>query len=347
MNMGNQQGTEVLIRCDGSAGLGLGHIMRCLALAMTLWENHTVIPTFALLDDGVGRNIVTQHGFSCLIKPAPLEEGAWIESLLQTRSFKTIILDIRTNLPASHLNRWRAAGIVVAIIDDPSNRRQAADLTFYPPVPQLAGADWREFTGKAYIGWDYILLRKEFRTAKPRPHNPTPLLLVTMGGSDPGGLTFLALEALRQVHEPFHAKVVLGRAFLHGEQLARMQSGLPGHIEFLYDVDYMSALMAECDLAIAAFGGTAYELAALNVPSILLGLTPDHARSAEALEKAGMAVSLGYYQKVKARDLAVAIAFFLNNPHMNACMSAACCALDGSGTERVAQIICERMTAHA
>ena len=42
---------------------------------------------------------------------------------------------------------------------------------------------------------------------------------------------------------------------------------------------------ASADLAVASFGVTAYELAAVGVPAVYLCLTDDHAESAEAFSR--------------------------------------------------------------
>ena len=50
---------------------------------------------------------------------------------------------------------------------------------------------------------------------------------------------------------------------------------------------------AAAPVAVAAFGVSAYELAAYGVPALYLSLTKDHALSASAFEQAGMGLSLG------------------------------------------------------
>lgn len=345
-NITNLPSVEILVRCDGSPQLGLGHIVRCLALATELRDTFNMRLGFLTLNNDIGAEIIEQHCFPCFIKPIELDEAEWIDALIREIAPKAIILDVRTQLAASALQLWRDAGITVAVIDDPSDRRKAADLAFYPPVPQLDDVDWHGFTGEAFVGWDYILLKKAFSLPLPRPKNRMPVLLVTMGGSDPGGLTLLALNALRQLDQEFCAKVVLGKAFLHNEALDRMLPELSDNFEILRNVTEMPSLMAGCDLAIAAFGGTAYELAALKVPSILLGYTTDHARSAEALGRAGMAISMGVYHQISPPNLAARVRSLLEDAPRRLGMSLACKALDGLGAQRISRIILERIGSH-
>ena len=335
---------EILIRCDGSPQLGLGHVVRCLALACELRDSYGMHSGFAMMDKGVAEALVEQEKFPVFIKPDNIEEASWIDSLVKQHAPKGLILDIRTQLATSALQCWRTSGITVAVIDDPSDRRQAADLAFYPPVPQVTKADWSQFTGQAYIGWDYLLLRREFSIKRESPLNPTPSILVTMGGSDPGGLTLLALKALCQIKPPFYARVVLGRAFLHDQALEQLRPTLPDHFEFLRDVADMPSLMAGTDLAIASFGSTAYELAAIGVPALHLCLTEDHAISASAFDSIGIAVNLGVYSEISMRDLTMKIQTLLHDPKKRLAMATKSReTVDGQGTQRIARILATRV----
>lgn len=334
---------RMLIRCDGSPQLGLGHVVRCLALAAVLRDSYGVGVCFALGEEGVGAELVRQHNLSVEIRPVAMAETLWLDSLIQRYKPHALILDVRTDLAAVDLVRWRQSGLVVAVIDDSdTGRRNAAVLAFYPPVPQLTDADWTGFCGTAYIGWDYVLLRPEF--AHPRLSllvNDPPKLLVTMGGSDPAGLTLAALASLQQVTVPFQAQVVLGRAFLYDVELERLRPQLPPSIRFVRDVTDMSALMAQVDLALAAFGGTAFELAALNVPALLLCATADHVRSAQALAMAGMAEVFDFCSPEPA-VLAASIQRLLADRPRRDAMAVAGQQLDGHGVERIARILVER-----
>jgi spore coat polysaccharide biosynthesis predicted glycosyltransferase SpsG len=99
-------------------------------------------------------------------------------------------------------------------------------------------------------------------------------------------------------------------------------------------------LMAEADLGVISFGVTAYELAALGVPALYLCLTPDHALSASAFERAGMGVSLGVASDVSDMVIAGAVHSLLGDPARRRAMSAAGrMNLDGRGAARVAERI--------
>ena len=68
--------------------------------------------------------------------------------------------------------------------------------------------------------------------------------------------------------------------------MARAVAGLKSNFETIEGADDLAIAYASADLALCAFGVTAYELAAFGVPALYLGLTEDHARSAGAFDRA-------------------------------------------------------------
>src|SRR5207344_569861 len=89
---------------------------------------------------------------------------------------------------------------------------------------------------------------------------------------------------------------------------------------------------ASADVALAAFGVTAYELAAFGVPTLYLALTPDHALSASAFEKAGMGISLGVAEDVSDEAIVRAVRRLLGDAGRRREMhTAGLMTLDGQG----------------
>lgn len=331
---------RILFRCDGDEHVGLGHVVRCLALANELREAHGFGVTFALASGKIGHDMITQAGFPCEIKPAEQEEAAWLEALLPRLHTDAVILDIRTALSPAAVASWRSNGILTVTLDDLSERRICTDLAFYPPIPQLETMNWQGFDGRLFVGWEYILLRRSFACPAYEPANDEPVVLVSMGGSDPDGLIFKAIDALEAVSGQFQPILILGRAFQQRQALWNRLATVARSYQVQEDVTDMAALMAKVNLALISFGVTAYELAALGVPAIVLCLTQDHDRSASALVKAGVIVNLGVHPEVSPDMLADAVASLLKDCEGRATMRKLAHHLAlGEGTQRVAEVI--------
>jgi len=339
---------NVLMRCDGSPEIGMGHIVRCLALADELQENHCCNIHFAMRKSEVGINKVKESYSVFESNEKAFDYANWLKDCVKKTNAQILILDVRDGLTRQDLKQIKKkSGIKVADIDDPEDKRLEADMAFYPPVSQVKRIDWTDFTGKLYVGWEWVILRKEFSTTpRPLPQAPCtkiPRFLVTMGGSDPQGMTLKAVKALELLEEDFEAVVVLGAGFQHKKQLNDLLSDCKHRFDVRENVQNMAELMAQSDLAVASFGVTAYELAAMGVPAIYLCLTEDHAESASAFVKEGMAVCLGVFTHVNTKMIAGGISNILNNKSLLSKLADnARKYIDGQGAARISRLMIER-----
>ena len=259
-----------------------------------------------------------------------------------------LIVDVRNDLSKNSLNLIRSMGVVVVVIDDASDRRLAADLAFYPPVPQIETLDWSDFSGQLFVGWDWIILRPQFTwssrairsisSQKPAESDSAFTLLITMGGSDPDFLTLMAIDAIERIELNVRVVLVVGGGFVHWAKLNERLSSATKSYDIRTDVADMASVMAEADLAVASFGVTAYELAAMGVPAIYLCLTEDHAISAEIFSDMGIAKSLGSHEINSSESVANAIIKLLSDVRLlNHMSSVGMRSVDGNGSKRIAE----------
>jgi len=350
----NMKGT-ILFRCDGSHEIGFGHIVRCIALADELRDKHGSGVVFAVLYDNKAMEMILNHGYK--VETAnPREDqfdyGDWFNCIVKKNHPCALILDIRDDLPPNIVSNLRKKGILVVTIDDPTDRRLLADLAFYPPVPQVEKMDWQGFTGQRFIGWEWVILRREFShndenlykrikaTKKTKIHN----ILVTMGGSDPKGMTLKTMEALKVIDGQFEVTIILGPGFAHRDSLNEILGNFP-HIHRIFEnVLNIGDIMAEADLAVASFGVTAYELAAMGVPSVYLCLTQDHCKSSSVFQKNKIAFCMGQIDEVDVETLAQKVKYLVSHQKLRRNMIKRSQKLfSDNGTPLVAQKIIEEI----
>lgn len=336
-----------MVRCDGGPDVGLGHVVRCLALADALRDAHGCRVRFLVRKGPVAKSIILKAGYLVSEPADGLDEETWIRQVIERECPAALLMDFRAGLSPLAVERWRRRGILMISIDDPEYKRVACDLLFFPPIPQVDYLDWSGFTGELYVGWEWVVLREQFGTiGRVRKVNSQPLVLVTMGGSDPEGLTLKAVKALDSMHDAFNVVVILGAAFCHKQKLQEILSRTRRGFEVRSNVTNMAEVMAETDLAVASFAVTAYELAAMRVPGVYLCLSEDHALSASAFSKAGIALVLGVFATVTQQALADGIRYLLNDSAARCTMAQRCAELvDGRGAQRTAQVIAKRLQA--
>ena len=281
-----QKGGLALIRCDGGHSFGYGHIRRCLMVARALRDHEGAGVLFVLDGDEGAAAKLRGADFETLVLPQS-GEADFMASLVDMRKPNMLVADARRRLTRGQLAGLAAKVRATAVLDDISDRRLAATHAYYAPLPQVAELSWKGSSCKVRIGWEWSLLgfdparyeRKENRSGRAE-------LIVTMGGSDPKHFTRLALKAVSQVTTPVQARFVIGPDFADASALANEIEA--AGFEALRDVPDLASEFARADLALISFGVTAYEMAALGVPSLYLTLTEDHAKSASAFCQAGM-----------------------------------------------------------
>lgn len=218
--------------------------------------------------------------------------------------------------------------------------RQAGENFDHPGESGFTGNSDRDpaKTGEAGVVDDrYVNLNNYGKKEKP-------VLLVTMGGSDPCGLTLQALESLELVEADIFTEIVVGPGFGDGEKLKEILEGLSIDFRVHAAPENPGAVFARCDLALAAFGVTAYELAHLGVPTLLLAISADHARSASAFEQAGIALNLGLYSEVDKVELAGKTGELLVDRARREQMARRAKHLvDGRGARRAAEVIIDAL----
>jgi len=335
---------SILFRCDASAEIGFGHLVRCLALADEIHHRTGSRVAFAMQEAARGFDVVRRHGYEVFHLPSKRgDSSAWIGETMRRFNAAILIVDVRDDLSQQQLKSLSGEGRLIVLLDDLSDRRFAADLAFYPPVPQVRRADWANFRGELFVGWEWTILRSQFAQPPPRETSGGRSLLITMGGSDPAGMTLQAVRAAELVDAEFTATIVLGPAFRYEDALLELLASSRHPFTIRENVSDMRTQMAQSDLALCAYGITAFELAASGVPAIYLCLTEDHAESASALADAGAGHLLGLFKNVGDQQIAKAVAELLADVRRRAQMSVIAQKLiDGKGAARIAQVLADR-----
>ena len=332
---------NILFRCDGSVEIGMGHVVRCLALADHLNEHHNCNIHFAMRRSTLGINKVKESYPVIKSNETNFNYKEWLINCIKKKRANVLIMDMRDGLTREELKSIKKkTGIRVVTIDDSEDKRLEADLAFYPPVPQLKKLNWNEFKGKLYIGWEYVILRKEFLKQYLKPNNDIPNILVTMGGTDEKNMTQFVIESLNQMDEKFKVIIIVGNGYPYLEKLNKNLNDIKFEYEFYQNPENIAKVMSQSDFAIISFGQTAYELAALNVPSLYLSITKDHEESTQIFEKEKVGKSLGIYP-ISKEHLIEKVTDYLQKYDSRANLSYHANFLNISVLHRIAQIICQ------
>jgi len=331
------KGGLVLIRCDGGGALGYGHVKRMTILARAFRDHEGLGVLFALHGDEKAAEPLRAAGFETLMLP-PGQGASALEDIVTAHHPDALVCDLREGLARGDLARLAAMVSATAVIDDGSERRLAASHAYYAPVPQARALAWDGAGTCVRIGWEWALTGIDVHRGRRRAGVPLrPQILVSMGGSDPFDLTRLAARALATLPQRFLARFVIGPGFRDRAALSREIEAFGSHFTTIADAQDLAGEYANADLALCAFGVTAYELAAMGVPALYIAISEDHALSASAFEHAGMGVLLGNAEALRPEDIARAAEALLASAERRTEMRiSALATLDGNGAARIA-----------
>jgi spore coat polysaccharide biosynthesis protein SpsF len=319
----------------------MGHVVRCLWLASALRDTYGNSVSFCMAQDDIGISMVQSRGWPVLRVAA--EELGGVEG-------DALIVDLPGGASAEAVRalRQRNPRSLVVLMDGTCTGRIEADL-IVSPIERLPNpSSWRGFRGQRYQGPAYAILDPAFARVPRRLSNAVqePRVLVSMGGSDPCGLTLQALRALDSMEEEFNATIAVGPAFLHETELEVWLVGASRQYECRRE-DSLLHLMVSSDLALVSFGTTVYELAAAGLPAIALSITEDHAQSAQIFAQGGSLMHLGLFSAISAAQIQTAVRALLNGQQFRLGMAQRGQALvDGNGAERVAKLLVARIHEH-
>lgn len=311
----------IVFRSDASLQIGAGHIVRCLTLADLLTKQGA--KCYFLCREHAGHLIefIRSRGYgvhvlSCeppiTIEPNGLTHAAWLgasqeqdadacRAILQSFQPDWIIVD-HYALDVRWESLLRGSCRRLMVIDDLADRVHTCDLLLDQNLGRLA-VDYQNLVPQhclLLIGPGYALLRPEFAALRASSLRRRELLalrhlLVTMGGVDQYDATSRILDALKQCALPDDCRisVIMGAKAPWLERVRALAADMPWPTEVLVSVTDMAQRMADCDLAIGAAGGTAWERCCLGVPTLMVVLADNQWAGARALQAAQAAELLG------------------------------------------------------
>ena len=306
MTMAAEQKENIIIRADGNAHIGAGHLMRCLTIADAFKCRDRVCFWCA---DEASAELARQRGYSAvslgtdyrdMLSEIPALERLW--SCGEEAGPQTILVD-SYYVSAAYLQALQAFGRVFLLEDVPGQSRPVDGVINYNAFADEEA--YRAIYGQGdkarrYIGPSYIPLRPQFAGRDYRVREQVKQLLVTTGGGDGENIAGRILERLEDMDCVIH--VISGPYNPHGDWLARYAQEHP-YVVLHRHVEEMADLMLQCDLAVTAGGTTVYELCALGVPFVCFSCAENQEALADYAGRQGIGLDAGQYHYNAERTL--------------------------------------------
>jgi UDP-2,4-diacetamido-2,4,6-trideoxy-beta-L-altropyranose hydrolase len=260
---------RLFIRTEASAQIGLGHFMRCYAIAeearaqgiaVTFLLNALSAPVMARLD-AIGATGIAIDG--------PLGEAADFMALgAQNLTRGDWLLIDSYAATADYIGLQKHAARVAIIDDLNALERFDCDLIINPAQAARAVDYERKTKARLFLGADYALIRREFRANMASP-SQGKTIAVMFGGSDPNRLTGGCARHILTAVPEATVEVIAGPAHLHTDELRTLAEASP-NMRLHVDPPSVARVLAQSALVITAAGGSVGEVAAMGLPALVL-----------------------------------------------------------------------------
>lgn len=333
---------SLLIRADAGGTMGIGHVMRMIALAQA-WQDRggQVVMAASQCPEALVSRLEEENirfedlgelelgGSEDVLKVIGLGkslEAPWVvidgyhfgtsyQQSLKGRGFKVLAMD-----DYGHCDDWRADLVL--------NQNLYASTQ---PSKDTSGS-------RFLAGTRFAMLRREFYRHPARLHHETSdrlRILITFGGVDPTGAGLEVLQCLNALPAAsLDLKILAGPANPNTGRLRQEASGSLHQIELIPAAHDMPALYQWADRVISAGGSTCYEWMFFELPGWITSVAGNQNQIVQTLLEGNLAVGVQDLAKIPKSDLSASLAKWLADPSPPTAGM-----IDGWGAKRVAASI--------
>jgi len=287
------QRKRIVFNVIGNTKIGMGHIYHSLALAHEITDHEVIF--------------VCNEKYKIAVDKIASMDYKVLPSSNVTKTIidlkPDLVINDILNTDIKYIETLKQNNIKVVNFEDLGDGTKEADLVFNElyDVPQLNGNNF-------LWGYEYLALRDEFENAIPHKfENNVESILITFGGTDQNNITLVTLKTIMNIIEKRNIKVyiVCGGGYLYKKELERYlkKSGYK-NIELSYAVEVISQIMEKTQIAFSSNGRTVYELAHMNIPSIVISHHKREATHSFATLEKGF-INLGVYNKNNIENLII------------------------------------------
>ena len=355
--------SKIFVRADGNAIIGIGHLMRTMAV-MDQLKGKTEITYLCAMEESV--ECLRQKGWNAICLQTPPErmeeELAKLKSIFEETNCRNLLIVDNYNVTDDYLkalDRW----CDVLLFDDLGEHvfPVRGIVNYHCYVDQ----NWYEAhypEARLFLGAGYVPLRAQFTAPDTeafcqKPDEAEDLcrkdlcrmadgaeihVLLTTGGGDSENIGGRILEKIYRENVMFHW--ILG-PFSPNLPFAKAFAEKRTNVIIESNVEDMAALMRKCSLAITAGGSTIYELWATRLPMIAFSYAENQEKLVRFVGENVCGFDAGAYDRNPAECLENIKKYFetaISNPEIISRFSYNAWKLsDGRGAWRLAGSIME------
>ena len=326
---------NIVVFTNGNVDIGFGHISRTLNVANYLKKIGSTVK-FCVPEECTYKNQISDYSFEVIVLKTFSETQESIDKFRKccdTVIIDTVEKDYRSLEWLSRLNLF----IVSITLFDFSNLNRYENISFYPtikPTKVDIQGDVEVFSGRDYLTFNplfenYINLNHREKAKK---------VLLTMGGTDPFGLTLRVLNSIKDLSD-FNFTILLSENSPSYSQV-KLIVDKHSHLTLLSFVLDMPKRMAESDLIILNGGLTRYESCLVGTPFVAISIHQVQFEITKELTDLVGAINLGVFNEIDDNLIKSSLlAILLDSNKRKSIALKMRSLLDVKGIERICRII--------
>ena len=287
----------VLFRTDASASIGMGHLSRCLVLANELSKKGFRALFLMRNPSETAQNLVRAKGHELRLLDG-LDPDAAVSAARGLVFVGLVVdhyeIDAKWEKEFSELNPCIEKILVIDDLHDrPHSCHGLCDPTFGRREREYA--QWVPAGCELFMGAPYAMIREEILAVARIPRRTSagagePRIFVNFGGSDPIDATRSVLECLMSAPELALARkeVVVGADY-SGLSRLRAAAARDPRVRIHVQPKDFAEILAGCDAAVGAVGGSIVERCLLGVPSVIAAVADNQRESLARYVELGVA----------------------------------------------------------
>jgi len=254
--------TLIIFRADGRKKLGMGHIIRCGAIASKLKSLSSNFDIIFVTKYDEGKNLIEELGFDAVkLEDDDVSQLKLLNGDLLINDF----LDAEKEIFSELKNQLELK--IITIDNNTDLKNIDADVIINA---NIFSSSEKSIDNKKYLlGPKYMILRESFRNLEVQINEKANSVFIMFGGTDPCGNTIKTLDALISL-DNLELNVVLGPGFNSDEELDSLLTSAKATINIFRSPKEIMNIMKQSDIAVLSSGVCLYEMACLGIPSITI-----------------------------------------------------------------------------
>jgi len=332
---------NIAFRVDASADIGIGHLMRCLALSEELARRGHACFFVSKTDNRELISKIEKNNDFFQINPS-LDLNQDAETLIKFSNEKNIdwIITDHYNIDEKYLQNLKEKDFKVLSIDDNAQIHYFSDVV----LNQNIGSEKLKFSSEKdtefLLGPKYSILRDQLliRDNKTR-QSEVKKILIMLGGTDKDNLILKILKSLKSFDNTEFI-VVIGPLNPHQDEIKKYIKGEGLNARVIKFPENMADLYLESDIAISAGGTSSYEFSYFGIPNIIISIADNQLAISNEFDKQNISIYLGKKEQFSSENLKNKVKELIEDSSLRKKLSGNGKKLvDGKGKQRIVEFM--------